>query len=820
MSQVQHRRPCALRKLTLAIALALPSIATSLPSSAADTSKAVTLENAKQNFNIPAQPLANALNAFIATSDWQVGFPAGLAKDVRANAVSGSYTPQQALEKLLQGTGLVYRVTGGNSVTLEKTVEQSPQTKETTLAPVTVAGAVVYDSTDPYNKDYSLPNAFTGTKTDTPLFDTPMSVQVVPKAVIADQQAIGLEDALKNVSGVAKGWGFGNDKNENLYIRGFDNGSSIYRDGVLTPNTPISLANAERVEVLKGPSAMLYGRAQPGGLVNIVTKRPKTEAYYSLQQQFGSFDTYRTLLDATNKITEDGALAYRVNYEHLDSATFRDNHPITRDFVAPSLTWKITDKTQLDLDFMYQNIKDVGDSGIPYNLQKSGAIPGKIPINFSGNEPTDFADKEAYTGGVTLTHEFNQDWKLRAKYSTHNQTYLTAQTPSNENVDLLGNLARGFIKTSDDFQNQYGTVDITGHFATGPLQHNVLIGADYYHSKNRNLYSAYQSAPTINVFNPQYGFNDFANIPLGGQNDNTNEWYGIYVQDQLSLWNQWHLLMGGRFDNAMTSSYDDKGVLTNHTDDDNFSPRIGLLYQPITWLGAYVNYVNGFNAFNSGTPLTGSSFEPERSKEMEFGLKGEWLDGKLRSNLAFFELTKTNVKSQLPAPFSSFYATTGAQRSRGIEYDLQGQVTDYLNVIGTYTYTEAVVTSGNDSPFSGVGKAGDRFANIPRNAASLWSTLDFSEFGAQGFSAGAGVYLVGRRMGNVNNSFEVPGYARVDTMLKYQHPVGPSKLTLQFNIENLLDKEYISSSNGYGDFIYQTLPGAPRTFLGSVKVEF
>jgi len=278
--------------------------------------------------------------------------------------------------------------------------------------------------------------------------------------------------------------------------------------------------------------------------------------------------------------------------------------------------------------------------------------------------------------------------------------------------------------------------------------------------------------------------------------------------------------MGGRFDNAMTSSYDDKGVLTNHTDDDNFSPRIGLLYQPITWLGAYVNYVNGFNAFNSGTPLTGSSFEPERSKEMEFGLKGEWLDGKLRSNLAFFELTKTNVKSQLPAPFSSFYATTGAQRSRGIECDLQGQVTDYLNVIGTYTYTEAVVTSGNDSPFSGVGKAGDRFANIPRNAASLWSTLDFSEFGAQGFSAGAGVYLVGRRMGNVNNSFEVPGYARVDTMLKYQHPVGPSKLTLQFNIENLLDKEYISSSNGYGDFIYQTLPGAPRTFLGSVKVEF
>ncbi|MGZ8171633.1 MAG: TonB-dependent siderophore receptor [Methylobacter sp.] len=780
-------------------------------------STAEAVEPTKQHFNIPAQSLQSALNQFSEASDMQMSYPATLSKGITTKGVSGDYTPQEALNKLLAGSGLVPIVTKNNTVTIERANNGSmlKEPNATTLKPMTVKG-----NRNAELQSYSVSNATAGTKTDTPLFDTPISVQVVPKAVIDDQQAIGLENTLKNVSGVAKGFGFGNDKDENIFIRGFDNGGNIYRDGVLMPNTPISLANAERVEVLKGPSAMLYGRAQPGGLVNIVTKRPQAEAYYSLQQQFGSFNTYRTLLDATNKITEDGSLAYRLNYEHLDAGSFRDNHPTTRDFVAPSLTWKITDKTQLDLDFMYQNVKAVADSGIPYSLQLTGAIPGKIPLNFSGNEPTDYANRESYTGGVTLTHDFNKDWKVRAKFSTHNQTYLTAQTASNGNADLLGNLLRGFNKTSDDFHNQYGTVDITGHFKTGPLKHAVLLGADYYHSKSRDLNAFSGDVPTINVFNPQYGFNSLSNLPLGNQNDNINEWYGIYLQDQISLWDQWHLLMGGRFDNAMYSRYDAQGVSTDHTNDDNFSPRIGLLYQPVSWLGAYVNYVSGFNAFNQGQPFNGSSFAPEKSKEMEFGLKGEWLGGRLRSNLAFFELTKTNVKSQLPAPFDNFYATTGAQRSRGIEYDLQGQVTDYWNVIGTYTYMEAVVTQGNDSPFSGVGKAGDRFANIPRNAASFWSTYDFSGLGARGFSAGAGVYVVGRRMGNVNNSFEIPGYARVDTMLKYQHPVGPSKLTLQFNIENLLDKEYIASSNGFGDFIYQTLPGAPRTFLGSVKVEF
>lgn len=356
-------------------------------------------EDDKRHFDIPAQSLASALQQLANQSGRAMLYAEQSAAGKTSPALRGEFSVEEAVRQLINGSGLTYSIGADGTVTLKPA---SSGSDATTLGAVLVKGTS--DPSDPYNKDYSVSNAVTGTKTDTPLFDTPISVQVLPKAVIDDQQAIGLENALKNVSGVAKGWGFGNDKDENLYIRGFANTNNIYRDGVLTPNTPISLANAERIEVLKGPSAMLYGRAQPGGLVNIVTKRPRTDAYYSLQQQFGSFDTYRTLLDATNKITADGALAYRLNYEHLDSATFRDNHPVTRDFVAPSLSWNITDHTRLDLDFMYQNVKDVADSGIPYSLQQSGAIPGKIPFHFSGNEPTDFADKEAYTGEIGRAH--------------------------------------------------------------------------------------------------------------------------------------------------------------------------------------------------------------------------------------------------------------------------------------------------------------------------------------------------------------------------------------------------------------------------------
>ena len=782
-------------------------------------SSAIAGAGQKQNFNIPAQSLSSALLQFSESTGIKTFFSADVARDIKTPGLSGNYTPQQALQRLLDGSGLNYRMTGTNTVTLEKAAQSKEESP--TLKAMIVTGKAAYDDVnDPYNKDYAVLNANTGTKTDAPLYDTPASVQVVPKAVIQDQQSIGLGNVLQNISGVSKGWGFGAGTNENIQIRGFTN-SSIYRDGVLTPNSiNISLANTERVEVLKGPAGMLFGRSEPGGLVNVITKRPQKESYYSLQQQFGSYDTYRTLLDATGELNKDGSLLYRVNYEHLGSNSFRDFVYDDRDFVAPSLTWMISQDTQLDLDFMYQNRKTVSDSGIPFDLQLSGAIPGKIPRNFRGNEPSDFNNSQFYEGDATLTHHFNEDWKVRGRFSIIRENSSTAQTFSNENTNLLGDLARGFLKSAGNFESEYGTVDLTGHFSTWDLQHTLLIGTDYYHGVNSSGSSEFRGdVPTINVFNSVYGFTRFLSDPIGPFSDTKNEWYGIYVQDQIALWDQWQLLFGSRFDHAEFNASGSKKRV------DEFSPRVGLLYHPLPWLGIYADYVNTFNAANQGVTVSGGIPDPEKSREYEAGLKGEWLDGKLSANLAFFDLTKTNVQTPLPAPFINKVAITGEQRSRGIELDLRGQLTDYWNLIATYAYIDTEITK-DSAPLdtvigsSGAGNIGHRFANVPRNSGSLWSTYDFSGLGAQGFSAGAGVYLVSDRAGNVDNSFDMPGYARVDTMLKYQHKAGPSNVTLQFNIENLLDKEYIASSNGFASFIHQTLPGAPRTFLGSVRVEF
>jgi iron complex outermembrane receptor protein len=352
----------------------------------------------------------------------------------------------------------------------------------------------------------------------------------------------------------------------------------------------------------------------------------------------------------------------------------------------------------------------------------------------------------------------------------------------------------------------------------------VVIGTDYYHSNNAGSTSPFRtSVPTINVFNPVYGFSGFLNDSLGPVTNNKNEWYGIYVQDQIALWDKWQLLFGSRFDHA---EFGTSNATSNSTKQaDEFSPRVGLMYHPVSWLGIYADYVKTFNAVNQGTTIDGGLPDPEKSEEYEAGLKGEWLDGKLSANLAFFDLTKSNVQTPLPAPFANRVGVTGEQRSRGIELDLRGQLTDYWHLIATYAYTDTEVTKDSGAfdavlGSSGPGNKGHRFANVPRNSGSLWSTYDFSGLGAQGFSAGAGVYLASDRAGNLDNTFNMPGYARVDSMLKYQRKVGPSNVTLQFNIQNLLDKEYIASSNGGFAFIHQAMPGAPRTFLGSIKVEF
>lgn len=710
------------------------------------------------------------------------------------------------------------------------------QSQPSSAGTTTLPEMVVSEKAEKPDTGYVATRATSATKTDTPIMQTPASIQVIPRQVIEDQQALRLYDVTRNVSGVLRQYDTGGSADD-LIIRGFGARRSMYRDGVLAQDSTFDLANIERVEVLKGPSAMLYGRLEPGGLVNQVSKRPLNTPYFSLQQQFGSFDLYRTTLDSTGPVLGNTAVLYRFNLAYQDSQSFRNFVSLNRIFLAPSLTWHITDRTQLDIDFLYQDDDpQLLDNGIP----AFGRRPAPIPISRNLTEPTDRSAQTAYQETVSLTHRINDAWTVRSrfvKYDTSGSVVNTQSNPFGSALDeTTGTMPRGIFVQRPTQDTLYGTLDITGRFVTWRLKHALLAGVDRYERHDgQHGFSKFftDGVAPINIFAPRYGLTT-VNVadPSGafGKFRTHEHWWAGYLQDQIQFAERWHLLLGGRFDHAVkrTTFIDTTGAASpSRNSVDEFSQRYGLLYQPWDWLSAYFSYVQAFNAANSGRLLDGTSnLKPERSRQYEVGLKGQWWNGRLLATLALYELTKTNVVVPHPDPelaAQGVVTLTGKARSRGIEFDLYGHLREDWDLIATYAFTDAETLKGQD-PFSGTPlPKGRRLVNVPRHAGSVWSSLGFSQWGVPGLRWGVGIYVQEQRPGDIRDTFALPGYVRVDTALSYSWRLGPTHMTAQLNVNNLLDKTYYETSGGdsfLGGGRDTILPGARRTFLGSIRVEF
>lgn len=372
-------------------------------------------EEKTYDFNIPAQPLASALDALAQQTGLQPFYADGIVAGKRAPALSGRLTPQQAVQKLLAGSGLVYTFTADHAVAIK--MDGSAVQKPEALPAVTVLGKADYDDTDPYNPDYRRSNALSATKTDTPIMETPYSVAVVPQQVLKDQQAIRVEDAVQNVAGVKANFTSGG-LFDAFSMRGFQY-TNLYRDGFLLPaglgasDARLQTANVERVEVLKGPGSILFGRNEPGGIINLVTKRPQASPYHSIQQQFGSYDFYRTAIDSTGAMTSDDTLLYRVNLSYENANSFRNFVKTDTVFFAPSFTWNISDSTQANLDIAYQHFDDATDSGIPV----VGTRPAPVPINRQISDPlnnSNIGDRTLVS--ANWSHAFNNRWKLSHRF--------------------------------------------------------------------------------------------------------------------------------------------------------------------------------------------------------------------------------------------------------------------------------------------------------------------------------------------------------------------------------------------------------------------
>ena len=662
---------------------------------------------------------------------------------------------------------------------------------------------------------YRVPNASSATRTDTPIRDIPQSIQVIPQEVIKDQQVTRLEEALSNVSGVTYG-GTVTGRGSVFGLRGF-NDAPVLRDGFRRYGSFGSfpeVANLDRVEVLKGPASILYGEIQPGGLINLVSKQPLSEPFYEAELQLGNRNFVQPRVDISGPLTSDGSLLYRVNGLYQTSENFRGfEQDDQRFFIAPTLTWRISDRADLTVSLEYTDDKRAADNELP-------AIGNRIvdvPRDRIGSEPGDKVGTQDFNVGYNFEYRFSENWKLRNafRYSSYDYDFNVVALQLGFD-DATATVNRFWASQDGQNENYSLQTNIVGEFATGSVKHTLIFGADINYSDD-TLFSVLDASTPLplNIFNPVYRQfpkpDEDTLPPFGGNNIETSR-YGFYVQDQVSIFDNLKLLAGLRYDTAEQKnkvlSGNSRSVESETTQNyHNFTPRLGIVYQPIPELSLYASYSRSFNP-GTQTTSSGALIEPETGKGYEVGVKAELLDRRLFATLAYFDITKQNVAVTDPNN-PLFSIASGEQRSRGLELDISGQILPGWNVIAAYAYTDAEVTADTNREL-----VGNTLFNVPKHSASLWTTYEIQSGDLQGLGFGVGFNYVGERKGDLANSFEADSYFLTNAAIFYQR----DNLRFAINVKNLFNTNYIESvrnSRSSGN-----MPGEPLTVIGSFTVQF
>lgn len=690
----------------------------------------------------------------------------------------------------------------------------TPPTVSSPSAPAPSAPAPTESTDNPENIEvvvtgqqeagYVVEDATTATKFEAPLRDIPRSIQVVPEQVIEDQNAIRLDDALRNVSGVARDNTFGGTA-DGFLIRGFP--ADIFRDGLPeVSGTSVffsirETANLERIEVLKGPASILFGNVPPGGIINLVTKKPLADPFYAAAFTIGSFNQYRPTLDISGPLTPDRNLLYRLNAVYENSSSFRDFTQIERVFVAPVLAGKIGDRTALSFELEYLDDERPFDRG----LVAIGDRPADIPISRRLGEPSDVRRVKDLSIGLRLEHEISDNWTLRNVFRGLFSDNFTRRFEPRFLDEETGILSREFRIVENDRQGYTFQTNIIGKFDTGPVKHQAVFGLDLSRVLSDEIGFRQRPTTPINIFDPVYG-TPLPNPPLSFSFNSRTDNLGIYIQDLISLTNNLKLLVGGRFDLVDQASIDNLALTRTVQDDTAFSPTVGLVYQPIQPISLYASFSRSFQP-NTAIAANGSFLEPEQGTQYEVGVKAELLGGRLSSTLAFYRLTESNVGVLDPIN-PDFFVPIGEQRSQGIELDVVGEILPGWNLIASYAYTNAEITQGDE-----FGPTGNRVPNVPFYSGSLWTTYIIQNGPAQGLGFGLGFFYVGDRAGDLENTFILPNYMRTDAAIYYRR----KNWRLALNVKNLFNVRYFESS-AFGR--ERITPGAPLTLSGTVSVEF
>jgi len=679
-------------------------------------------------------------------------------------------------------------------------IATKPQSLIISVTPDAEEDTIEIVVTGEQDEGYNPSSAATATRTNTPLRDVPASIQVISQQVIEDQGRLRLSDAVRNnAPGVTTSNSYAGTGQGEFIIRGFRQNSNFrngFRDGQF--GFIADLSNIEQIEVLRGPASVLFGQVQPGGIVNIVTKQPLSEPTYTVGFTGGQFNFYRPEIDFSAPLTDDGSLRYRLNVAYQNAGSFRDFVNEERLFIAPVLQWDMSEDTTLTLDFSYLYNDPVFDRGVV--ALNDGSLP--LPINrFLGYPSLDDYYETQSRASYRLEHRFSENWQIR------NAFFLTSILQTGLRADIGGALVDDRFLPRDYIDSEYLNenfglqTDLIGRFTTGSIEHQLLIGIDL--NRITDQYEdRFATLPPIDIFDPNYDVAVPEVFEPGYFQTIFTDNLGIYVQDQISVLENLKLLVGGRLDFV----WQDQNLFGEEStqSDTAFSPRVGVVYQPIEPISLYASFSQSFFPV-VGRSRTNTAFEPERGTQYEIGIKAE-INDNLSATLAAFDITKRNVLTSDPID-SNFSIQVGEQRSQGIEFNIAGEILPGWNIIAGYAYTDARVTQDNRLP------EGDFLSNVPENALNLWTTYEIQTGSLQGLGFGLGLFFVGERQGQLPNSnLQLPSYVRADAALFYRH----ENWRAAINIQNLFDIEYYEVAQNRTT-IY---PGAPFNIRATISYDF
>ena len=696
--------------------------------------------------------------------------------------------------------------------------EDSPtdQKTEASLPEVRVQG----------NKDAGYSPAFStgATKSNAPLRDVPQTVNVIPEQLIRDQGARSMQDVLRNVPGV--GMSNGDGQRDQVTIRGFSAISDQFVDGIRDDSLYFrDLSNIERVEVLKGPAAVLYGRGSSGGLINRVTKKPQAGTFGEVTVNLGSNNLKRTSFDANTSVNDN--VDFRITGALEDSGSFRDQGFIERGNIAPAVSIKFTEDTKLLVQGEYAKDKRITDFGIPSFNGKPVDVPRSTYYGSGNARRDDTTATDVWSVTAAFDHRFNDAFSVRNvtryyDYELDRNNTLPGGTV--DTVTLTVGRNRGEIDRQE--HGYFNQTDFTYKNALGGFKQEWLFGLEF-GKQNKDAQSANQSnIDRVNIFNPggivappisAATRNSDAAIPT----KNVVKVLGVYAQDQITLMPELKALVGVRYDKFNQDTEFARKLAPLARIDKTWSPRAGLVWQPSESASYYVSYSKSYqpSAESFGLAANNANNSPEQTENREIGAKLDFLDGAFSVTGALFNLVRTDIKTIDPAK-PSVLINVGEQRTNGLELAANGHLPHGWDISTGYAYLDGRITESNNTvsapqtalptPAAKIALEGNRPSLTPRHSAFVWATKQLGG----GFSAGGGLNYSDDRFASSSNAVVLPGYLTADLAAYYR-----SKLyDVAINLKNVTDKKYIVSGHGGNDNLLT--PGAPRELQVGLTYKF